>query len=115
MAEEGGGAPPTASSVEGSGGAEGGVFREAPPSTSNATTGAMAGEDLVQKARGLMRRIVTERASPNSSLLHALAAILEQEEARSGCEPLEFLQGIVLLWTPVRTSLVNLNFGEVLV
>lgn len=82
MAEEGGGAPPTASSVEGSGGAEGGVFREAPPSTSNATTGAMAGEDLVQKARGLMRRIVTERASPNSSLLHALAAILEQEEAR---------------------------------
>jgi hypothetical protein len=91
MAEEGGGAPPTAP-AEGSGGGAGGaggageagIYREAPATTSNATTGGAPGEDLVQKARGLMRRIVAERASPNPSLPHALAAILEQEEARSG-------------------------------
>lgn len=85
MADEGGGALPAAEGAD-----VPGIYRETAaaaaaaavvPTTSNATTGAA--EDLVQKARGFMRRIVTERASPNPSLLHALAAILEQEESRS--------------------------------
>ena len=57
-----------------------------PVSSNNSvgTTGTGAtGEDLVHKARGLMRRIVAGRASPNPCLLHALAGILEQEESRS--------------------------------
>ena len=57
-----------------------------PVSSNNSvgTTGTGAtGEDLVHKARGLMRRIVAGRTSPNPCLLHALAGILEQEESRS--------------------------------
>ena len=77
-AEGSAGAPPAP--------ADAGIYREAPATTSNATTGGAAGEDLVHKARALMRRIVAERVSPNPSLLHALAAILEQEEARSALQ-----------------------------
>ncbi|CAM6107327.1 unnamed protein product [Calypogeia fissa] len=39
-------------------------------------------EDVVHKARSLMRRIVASRPSPEPCLLHSLAAILEQEESR---------------------------------
>lgn len=49
------------------------------------TTGsAGGGEDLVHKARGLMRRIVAGRAAPSACLLHSLAGILEHEESRYG-------------------------------
>lgn len=91
MPEEGGGADTPSAPAEAEGNGAGGeisrVFREASAvaTTSNATTGAH-GEDVVQTARSLMRRIVAERDSPNPSLLHSLAAILEQEEARSGFE-----------------------------
>jgi len=47
-----------------------------------ADAGSSGAEDLVHKARGLMRRIVAGRASPSPCLLHSLAAILEQEESR---------------------------------
>lgn len=85
MAEEGGGAPQPPSAAEGLIAAAAdslvGSYREAPTAAPTTTSNAAA-EDLVQKARGLMRRIVAERASPNPSLLHPLAAILEQEELR---------------------------------
>lgn len=91
MAEEGGGAPqpPSAEGLIAAAPDSLGIYREAPTAAPTTTSNAAA-EDLVQKSRGLMRRIVAERASPNPSLLHALAAILEQEESRSGFEFLNF-------------------------
>ncbi len=53
-----------------------------PGAGAGADAGSSGAEDLVHKARGLMRRIVAGRASPSPCLLHSLAAILEQEESR---------------------------------
>lgn len=56
-------------------------------------------DDLMRKAHDMMERIIEARTAPSPRLLHALASMLEQEEARLGFEllGLGFLAGIIAL------------------
>jgi hypothetical protein len=58
-------------------------------------------EDVVSKARGLMRRIVASRPSPDPCLLHSLASILEQEESRFASLFLLIINEEAVLWSLV--------------
>ncbi|KAL2611569.1 hypothetical protein R1flu_023261 [Riccia fluitans] len=65
--------------MEGSTTAAAAVNGEAEAGGVGSSSGA---EDVVHKARSLMRRIVSNRHAPDPCLLHSLASILEQEESR---------------------------------